>query len=172
MTPYYARPGHWPRSRDHSVGAAVTAVADRTDPAWAAAVTPLRCYCGHESCHAFASWTPLQPLNVTDISKPKKGSAWLCRRHVTVATKRADAYVAREADRRERAEARRIERAPKLRARLATVEARIRQLDPPSRDDGAVINMPLARRMPTDNQIAELAQLVHERDRLRAEVGA
>lgn len=46
------------------------------------------------------------------------------------------------------------------------------QLDPPSRDDGAVINMPLARRMPTDNQIAELAQLVHERDRLRAEVGA
>lgn len=96
---------------------------------------------------------------------------WLCRRHVTVATKRADAYIAREADRRERAEARRIERAPKLRARLATVEARIRQLDPPSRDDGAVINMPLARRMPTDNQIAELAQLVHERDRLRAEVG-
>ena len=83
MTPYYARPGHWPRSRDHSVGAAVTAVADRTDPAWAAAVTPLRCYCGHESCHAFASWTPLQPLNVTDISKPKKGSAWAEREEST-----------------------------------------------------------------------------------------
>ena len=96
---------------------------------------------------------------------------WLCRRHVTVATKRAEAYIIREADRRERAEARRAERAPSLRARLATVEARIRQLDPTSRDDGAVINMPLARRMPTDNQIAELAQLVHERDRLRAEVG-
>lgn len=30
---------------------------------------PLRCYCGHESCHAFASWTPLQPLNVTHIGK-------------------------------------------------------------------------------------------------------
>ena len=97
---------------------------------------------------------------------------WLCRRHVTVATKRAEAYITREADRRERADARRIERAPRLRARLATVEARIRQLDPPSRDDGAVINLPLARRMPTDNQIAELARLVHERDRLRAEVGA
>ena len=96
---------------------------------------------------------------------------WLCRRHVTVAIKRAEAYAAREVARRERAEARRVERAPKLRARLAAVEARIRQLDPPSRDDGAVINMPLARRMPTDNQIAELAQLVHERDRLRAEVG-
>ena len=97
---------------------------------------------------------------------------WLCRRHVTVATKRADAYIAREAARRERADARRLERAPRLRARLATVEARIRQLDPPSRGDGAVVNVPLARRMPTDNQIAELARLVHERDRLRAEVGA
>lgn len=97
---------------------------------------------------------------------------WLCRRHVTVAIKRAEAYAAREIARRERADARRVERAPKLRARLATVEARIRQLDPPTRVDGAVVNVPLARRMPTDNQIAELARLVHERDRLRAEVGA
>ena len=97
---------------------------------------------------------------------------WLCSRHVTVATKRAEAYIAREAARRERADARRVERAPKLRARLAAVEARIRQLDPPTREDGAVVNVPLARRMPTDNQIAELAQLVHERDRLRAAVEA
>lgn len=97
---------------------------------------------------------------------------WLCRRHVTVAIKRAEAYAAREVARRERAEARRVERAPKLRARLATVEARIRQLDPPTRGDGAVVNVPLARRMPTDNQIAELARLVHERDRLRAAVEA
>ncbi len=97
---------------------------------------------------------------------------WLCRRHVTVATKRAEAYAAREAARRERADARRIERAPRLRARLEVVEARIRQLDPPTCGDGAVVNLPLARRMPTDNQIAELARLVHERDRLRAEVGA
>lgn len=96
---------------------------------------------------------------------------WLCRRHVTVAIKRAEAYAAREVARRERAEARRVERAPKLRARLAAVEARIHQLDPPTRGDGAVVNVPLARRMPTDNQIAELARLVHERDRLRAEVG-
>ena len=63
-------------------------------------------------------------------------------------------------------------RIAQIHARLATVEARIRQLDPPSRGDGAVVNVPLARRMPTDNQIAELARLVHERDRLRAEVGA
>jgi hypothetical protein len=44
---------------------------------------PLRCYCGHDTCHAFASWTPLQPLNVTDISKPKKGSAWAERKEST-----------------------------------------------------------------------------------------
>ena len=44
---------------------------------------PLRCYCGHDTCHAFASWTPLQPLNVTDISKPKKGSAWAEREEST-----------------------------------------------------------------------------------------
>ena len=31
---------------------------------------PLRCYCGHETCHAFASWAPLPSLNVAPISKP------------------------------------------------------------------------------------------------------
>ena len=30
---------------------------------------PLRCYCGHEDCHASASWTPLPALNVTPIVK-------------------------------------------------------------------------------------------------------
>lgn len=84
MTPYYARPGHWPRSRDHSVGAAVTAVADRTDPAWAAAVTPLRCYCGHESCWAFASWEPLPPrgaLAPTPVTTRR--NAWATREEST-----------------------------------------------------------------------------------------
>lgn len=57
----------------------------RTDPSTAPGrvCAPRRCYCGHESCHAFASWTPLQPLNVTDISKPKKGSAWAEREEST-----------------------------------------------------------------------------------------
>lgn len=33
---------------------------------------PGRCYCGHESCHAFTSWTPRPDLsNVIDI-KPKR----------------------------------------------------------------------------------------------------
>ena len=30
---------------------------------------PSRCYCGHESCHAFASWTPLDTPNVALINK-------------------------------------------------------------------------------------------------------
>lgn len=30
---------------------------------------PLRCYCGHDSCHAFASWTPLPVSNITPIAK-------------------------------------------------------------------------------------------------------
>ena len=47
--------------------------------------TPLRCYCGHDTCHAFASWKPRPVLNVTDISKPKgkKGSAWAEREEST-----------------------------------------------------------------------------------------
>ena len=46
---------------------------------------PGRCYCGHDTCHAFASWTPRPVLNVTDISKPKgkKGSAWADREEST-----------------------------------------------------------------------------------------
>ena len=46
---------------------------------------PLRCYCGHDTCHAFASWEPRPVLNVTDISKPKgkKGSAWAEREEST-----------------------------------------------------------------------------------------
>ena len=46
---------------------------------------PGRCYCGHETCHAFASWKPRPVLNVTDISKPKgkKGSAWAEREEST-----------------------------------------------------------------------------------------
>ena len=30
---------------------------------------PGRCYCGHDTCHAFASWTPRPVLNVTHIGK-------------------------------------------------------------------------------------------------------
>ena len=62
----------------------MAAVADRTDPAWAAAVTPLRCYCGHESCWAFASWEPLPPrgaLAPTPVTTRR--NAWATREEST-----------------------------------------------------------------------------------------
>ena len=54
---------------------------------WPGYCAPLRCYCGHETCHAFASWTPLAPLNIP-ISKNttahasswanrEEGSSWI-----------------------------------------------------------------------------------------------
>ena len=43
---------------------------------------PLRCYCGHESCHAFASWRPLTAplLNVQTLPT---SSAWADREEST-----------------------------------------------------------------------------------------
>lgn len=49
---------------------------------------PLRCYCGHDTCHAFASWEPLPVSNVTPIAKAtaahadswanrEEGSSWI-----------------------------------------------------------------------------------------------
>lgn len=37
---------------------------------------PLRCYCAHKSCHAFASWAPLSRPNVTDITTRRTSAAW------------------------------------------------------------------------------------------------
>ena len=38
---------------------------------------PLRCYCGHAECYAFASYVPLVALNVTPIDRKKRStSAW------------------------------------------------------------------------------------------------
>ena len=46
---------------------------------------PLRCYCGHETCHAFASWTPLPVSNVTPIAKATAAHAdsWANREEST-----------------------------------------------------------------------------------------
>lgn len=50
---------------------------------------PLRCYCGHEDCHAFGSWKPLTRPNITDTNSGpvvvlgdawadrKEGSSWI-----------------------------------------------------------------------------------------------
>ena len=40
---------------------------------------PNRCYCGHESCYAFASWQPRPELNVSFIEPKATSSAWANR---------------------------------------------------------------------------------------------
>ena len=36
---------------------------------------PAGCYCGHETCHAYASWQPLKTPDIT-IREVAKASAW------------------------------------------------------------------------------------------------
>lgn len=45
---------------------------------------PLRCYCGHKTCYAFASWQPLaRPfVNVQAITRPRS-TAWVDREEST-----------------------------------------------------------------------------------------
>ena len=43
---------------------------------------PNRCYCGHETCPAFASWRERAELNVTFI-EPKASTAWADREEST-----------------------------------------------------------------------------------------
>ena len=113
---------------------------------WAAAVTPLRCYCGHESCH-------------------------LCARHAAVARRRLKAWAAKEAKAVARMDAETERMRPKAEAEMTTLRRRIAQLNPPSRADGAVVNMALRLRMPTDAQITELATAWERLRRLEARFG-
>ena len=43
---------------------------------------PFRCYCGHETCRAFASWQPRVALNVTSLPA-RASSAWADREEST-----------------------------------------------------------------------------------------
>lgn len=98
----------------------------------------------------------------------------VCATHLRVAVtrhaKRRDKDRAIAARRAAEAEALR----PKRQADLARIEARLNAIDPFRRDDrgdGAVVNMPLAKRMPSDARISKLAHLHAERDRLRSLLG-
>ena len=95
----------------------------------------------------------------------------LCKRHHTIALKRLARDINKAAAENAKHRAAREVALPKYRVRLAQVEARINQLDPPMRRDGAIVNMPLHKRMPTDNQISELARLHAEREQLRRRLG-
>ena len=45
---------------------------------------PLRCYCGHETCHAFASWVDLKSVDVAAPSaKSRAAAAWATREEST-----------------------------------------------------------------------------------------
>lgn len=35
---------------------------------------PLRCYCGHKTCHAFASWSSLKTPTLTLVGERKKNT--------------------------------------------------------------------------------------------------
>lgn len=46
---------------------------------------PLRCYCGHDTCHAAASYETPAPLNVTSIKPPDErlAQSWAQREEPT-----------------------------------------------------------------------------------------
>ncbi len=100
----------------------------------------------------------------------------LCARHHKVAEARMvkqDAANARWVERRRAAA---IERLPKAEAELARVERRLDVIDPARHErkgpetDPAMQNVALAKRMPSDARIQELARLFTMRGRLRSEV--
>ena len=81
----------------------------------------------------------------------------LCARHATVARRKATAAAERNARRAARAAAETERMRPAAEMVMATLRRRIARLDPPTPTDGAVVNVPLRKRMPTDAQISELA---------------
>lgn len=96
---------------------------------------------------------------------------YLCSRHHKVAVKRLEQRQAKDAAQRERAEAKRAARRPKVQAELDRVNARMKQLSPDSGPlDHGVLNTPLRRRALTDSQISEMAALVDRRARLMQEL--
>lgn len=95
----------------------------------------------------------------------------LCGKHATVARRRAIARAEREAARRAAYDAETERLRPKAEAQMAALRLRLAQLDRPVRADAAVVNVPLSRRMPTDEQIAEIVALDARLRRLEARFG-
>lgn len=81
----------------------------------------------------------------------------LCARHATVARRKATSAAERATRRAARVAAETERIRPAAETEMATLRRRIARLDPPTPTDGAVVNVPLRKRMPTDAQIAELA---------------
>ena len=81
----------------------------------------------------------------------------LCARHATVARRKAAAATERDARRAARAAAETERMRPAAETEMAALRRRISHLDPPTPTDGAVVNVPLRKRMPTDAQLVEIA---------------
>lgn len=105
--------------------------------------------------------------------RPEGDALHLCQRHAKVAESRLHDDV----ERAERRRVRQAERAavvePGKRAELDRIERRLDALDPLRSGslDPAVVNLPLAKRLPSDARIAELARLHERRRQLRRELG-
>lgn len=97
---------------------------------------------------------------------------WLCKRHETVARRKAERWVERDREKQAQYAARQESMRPAREARLAVVQAEIDRLDPPRGPfDHGLVNIPLAKRMPSDARIQRMAQLIRERDDLHRALG-
>ncbi|MCT1430606.1 hypothetical protein M3G50_07545 [Brachybacterium muris] len=107
--------------------------------------------------------------------KPSAAHPWLCARHATVAKRRLAKAAAEDEARADRYRAEQERMRPAREARLAAVEARLRQIDPIRRDglavDRAAQHAPLAQRLPSDARIEELARLHKRAAGLRRDLG-
>lgn len=119
--------------------------------------------------HVCGAW-----IESADRTCGRPGRDWLCPRHVKVAQRVLDRRRAKDAIKADRARMAAESARPSRLAALARIEARLDAIDPMRRDaraDGAIVNVPIAKRLPSDTRIAELARLHRERDRLRALLG-
>lgn len=99
-----------------------------------------------------------------------KPAEHLCPRHLKVAERRYDRALERARETQQRRQAARASNVPKWAKRLAAIEAELDRIDPLRREsirDTAVVNMPLATRLPSDSRIERLARLHEERASLR-----
>jgi len=105
--------------------------------------------------------------------RPAAADTWLCPRHVSVARRRLEKAAQKRAAEADRARARTARSAPGRRAELEQIERRLLAIDPLFRgnSDPAVVNLPLASRLPSDARISELAQLHARAQLLRSLLG-
>ena len=116
-------------------------------------------------------WAWMDPADRVCLADEDPTTPHLCARHAKVARRRLKAWAAKEAKAAVRMDAETERMRPKAEAEMTTLRRRIAQLNPPSRADGAVVNMALRLRMPTDAQITELATAWERLRRLEARFG-